>query len=361
MTNTAPLALTDDPNIRKILIIKWGALGDLVIASAAFADLHAAFPHAQLHLNTLPPWVPLFAQDTRFEKIISLDIRGELAGLRGFYRWVTTIARERYDLIIDLQSNDRSLALLSLLCCCTRQRGTHRVAVERNHFPYTLSSTVSPTPVHALVRLQHAIELLGVRAQHPLPQLNVPHVFDAQLALIKQAQLTQHQYVVLFPGSSATGHRKRWGAHNYTELAQQLHARHHLGVVLLGSADDSAECEAIARACGDWLVNLCGKTQLLDIAPICAGAQAIIGNDNGGVHLAALTQRPIITLNGPTNPRVVQPLGKRVTALHAGVNCDCSRTQCVQHRCMRAITPTMLVHTFQQLVAAQDGSTGKPQ
>ena len=48
--------LTSDPAIRKILVIRWSAMGDVAIASTGFEDLRAAFPNAELHLNTLPPW-----------------------------------------------------------------------------------------------------------------------------------------------------------------------------------------------------------------------------------------------------------------------------------------------------------------
>ena len=52
-------------SIRRVLVIKWSALGDVVIASALMEDIARALPHAEIHLNTQPNCTGLFAQDPR--------------------------------------------------------------------------------------------------------------------------------------------------------------------------------------------------------------------------------------------------------------------------------------------------------
>ncbi|MCB1778349.1 MAG: glycosyltransferase family 9 protein, partial [Candidatus Competibacteraceae bacterium] len=67
--------LPADPTIRRILVIKWSAMGDVVLATALFEDIAQAFPGRELHLNTLPIWQGLFAEDTRFQHILAIDLR----------------------------------------------------------------------------------------------------------------------------------------------------------------------------------------------------------------------------------------------------------------------------------------------
>ena len=100
-------------DIRRILLIKWSALGDIAVTTAVMEDVRRAFPHAELHLNTLPPYDELFADDPRFARIIAIPLRGR--GLANSLRWLREVRRHRYDLIIDFQSNDRSRILLALL------------------------------------------------------------------------------------------------------------------------------------------------------------------------------------------------------------------------------------------------------
>ena len=122
-------------------------MGDVVLASCAFQDIHEAFPQAEIHLNTLPPWNRLFLEDPRFKKIICFDLRGEKRGVPAMLRWVRETGRGGYDAIIDLQSNDRSRILMSLLWLSGRAP-RYRVGNHRR-FPYN----VAPPPLSGWPRL----------------------------------------------------------------------------------------------------------------------------------------------------------------------------------------------------------------
>lgn len=64
-------------DIRRILLIKWSAMGDIAVTSAVMEDVVRAFPRAEIHLNTLPPWHSLFENDPRFAKVIAFPLRGQ--------------------------------------------------------------------------------------------------------------------------------------------------------------------------------------------------------------------------------------------------------------------------------------------
>ena len=61
--------------IHRILIIKWSALGDVVIATALMEDVRRAFPDAAIDLNTLPNCLALFKDDPRFREVFAIDVR----------------------------------------------------------------------------------------------------------------------------------------------------------------------------------------------------------------------------------------------------------------------------------------------
>ena len=113
---TQDIALVNDlpsrDDIRRILIIKWGGMGDVVISTAIIEDVFRAFPGRDIHLNAMPPWNSLLPTIRDF-----LGLGGRSAKPRakrqGMWRWVKTARAGNYDLIIDLQCNDRTRLLLS--------------------------------------------------------------------------------------------------------------------------------------------------------------------------------------------------------------------------------------------------------
>ncbi len=339
----------------RILIIKWSALGDVVIASAIMEDIARAFPQAEIHLNTLPNCVALFAHDPRFAEVFAIDVRHKGARWRNTLAWLGRVRAGRYDLLIDLQNSDRSrllLALLALLPGAPRRRAGNRAG-----FPYTHGPAAVPADAHVFAKMRAMLATLGVpaRTEHP-----VFHAGEASLARVARLRrehgLEDGAYVVLLPGSQASGRLKRWGTERYSELARHLHQAGVAKVVLVGGPDEVDVCQQIA-AVGDFVVNLNGVPALLEIAPLCAGAAAIIGNDTGTAHFAAGAGRPLLVLCGPTDPRRVKPIGAHALAVQAELPCrNCYGKTCAiadTHACMRAITPAWVAARLPALAAGE--------
>ncbi|MGA9992360.1 MAG: glycosyltransferase family 9 protein, partial [Thiobacillaceae bacterium] len=173
-------------------------------------------------------------------------------------------------------------------------------------------------------------------------------------ALRDEYGLEDDRYVVLLPGSHAAGQLKRWGVEHFTELAHLLHAQGVKKIVLIGGPDEVEDCVQIETA-GDFVVNLNGKLALLQIAPLCEGAMAIIGNDTGTAHFASAAGRPLLVLCGPTDPRRVKPIGDSTLAVQADLPCiSCYAKVCRNpnyHACMKAIRPEWVASTLPSIIA----------
>lgn len=349
-----PIDLPGDSAIRRILIIKWSAMGDVILATAPFQDIVQAFPGREIHLNTLPPWITLFQDDPRFQQIFAFDLRSHAHFHQGMRDWLRHVRRMRYDLIIDLQSTDRSRILLSLLWLSGR-RIPYRLG---NHprFPYNIAPRGVDRSVHAIERMRAALQAGGIAARTQRPVLHIPaRNQERAQALMQRHGLPAGDYAVFFPGCQAAGHLKRWGAERYAALAQRLHAVEGLAkIALIGAGDEMEECQKIERASGPWVVNLCGETEIRDIVPLCEQARWLVANDTGTAHLAAAANRPMVVICGPTDPRRVKPLGDRVTTLQADLPCvNCYLKECSHHSCMPAITPDRVLATLQSLQAQE--------
>jgi heptosyltransferase-2 len=335
-------------DIRRILILKWSALGDVVIATTAIEDVRRAFPDATIDLNTMPAWTGLFAHDPRLNDAFGIDLRGREGGVRGALAWLKRVRAGRYDLLVDLQSNDRSRFLVTLLTL-TGRAPRHRIGF-RGRLPYTIHADPLPMPWHVFDITRSALANAGIPQAADRPVLHVTEANEAAAKdLMAKHGLAPERFAVFFPGCQAAGYLKRWGAERYAELAKRLVAKGIDRVALVGGPDEAGELERIAALAGPSVVNLCGQTRILDIVPLARAARLVVGNDTGPGHIAAATGRPITVICGPTDPHRVRPVGPSVTALQAEsgcVNCYCKRPCDQDHACMAAITPERVLTTL---------------
>ena len=312
-------------------------MGDVAIASAGLEDVALAHPNAELHLSTLPPWDQLFVSDPRLSKVISIDVRGQTQ-YSATLRWLKAVADEQYDLVIDLQTTDRSRLLLSCLWLIGAQ--IPRRAGNKAAIPYNLAPKNPSVVRHAMEQLALTLDAAGIEARTPRPVLHYSERRRKAVKKLFQDLRVEGDYAVFLPGSQAAGYLKRWGAARFIGLTNRIVKLGLKHVVVLGGPDEIEECERITQRCGQWLVNLCGRTQLLDIVPICEGARFIVGNDTGTAHVAAAAARPMIVICGPTDPLRVLPAGDNVSAMQAPLPCiNCYRKHCSHHSCMAWITP----------------------
>jgi heptosyltransferase-2 len=337
-----PMKKLDRNGVRRILILKWSAMGDVVISTAFFEDIRRAFPHAAIDLNVGKPFAGLFAGDPRFDRVLTADFKGRDRTFSGLLAWVKRMKGAGYDLVFDLQSNDRSRLLLSLLRLASFPGPT--IVGLHDRFPYHLAPA-GDVPA-GVVRQQKALEAAGVGLVTSRPKLYVPEENRRRAAdLLAANGLTPGRYGVFLPGCQAGGELKRWGWARYAALAELLQRNGFGRTVLIGGPDDLEECARVAAAVADpdCLVNLCGQTAILDVLPLVEQSRYVIGNDTGTAHIASCTDRPIIVICGPTDPRRVKPVGDNVVALQADLSCvNCYRKECDTHACMEMITPAVV-------------------
>jgi heptosyltransferase-2 len=332
----------DIEKIHKVLIVRWGALGDLALCSAVFQDLREQLPDAEFHLNTDPSWSILFESDDRFSRLVTLKMRG--AGLRNaLANWLALLRQEKYDLVIDLQSNDRSrffLATSLFLGLAPRLRLSTRTV-----FPYNIQTPETNAEMHALEIFRVPLRALKLHPAHDKPVLFVSD--DAKQRaenLLKEYRLSKGKFIIFVPGSSISGAHKRWGDKNYIDLGRALvDEKTVMQVAVLGGKSDAELCQSICDGIGEAAVNLAGQTVLDEITTIVDASFAVVANDTGLAHMAAATERPVVVICGPTLASRVKPAGNTVTAFQADNNCFASASG---EDCMSLVTAEMVKSVF---------------
>lgn len=164
-----------------------------------------------------------------------------------------------------------------------------------------------------------------------VPSLSIPP--DRVDAVLAALQLRHGDYVVMAPGAEYGG-AKRWPAQHFSALARGLS----VPVVLLGSAKEAALCAGIAQDAGEGRChNLAGKTSLDQALALIAGAQAMVSNDSGLMHVAAAMRLPQVAVFGSSSPLHTPPLSPQAQVVwlkndsHYSPALDCA--PCYQREC----------------------------
>ncbi|MCH5284486.1 MAG: glycosyltransferase family 9 protein [Akkermansiaceae bacterium] len=257
--------------MERILIIKHGALGDVVLALGCMQALKRRHPEAHMTLMTMKPFVPIAEQAGVFDAFI-VDNRRSFFCLSETRRVLAELVGGRFDLIYNLQYSQRTRHYRRLLRWLA-PRGVYRWVDASAGLCHTITKTRSLGPGH------EALE------PAELPQVTTDLRFLHGEG--KHFDRLPERYVLLIPGCSPQHPYKRWPVASYREVVRRL-AERGIAAVVLGTAAEAAEAEAICAG-NPTAVNMVGLTSLLDVPQVALRALAVVGNDTGPSHMAALT------------------------------------------------------------------------
>lgn len=282
-----------------LLVIRLGALGDLVLARNVFHALRVQHAQDRIVLLTRPQFVALTTRMPWFDEIwADPGVKPWQVG-----RWLAfrqRLRKARFSRVYDLQCNTRS------------------------GWYFRLMHPHPPEWVGAVRGCSHR-RPAGAGARLPAEEIwfrligtaGVPRAGEADMNWLDgplDALDLPPRFVVVVPGCSAHRPQKRWPALSYGQLALQLQARG-IAVVAVGT---EADREAIQTLCAQApaVINLAGRTDFGQLAALGRRAAAVIGNDTGPIHIFAAVGAPTLVLySGESDPVVVRPNGPRVAWL----------------------------------------------
>jgi heptosyltransferase I len=332
-----------------ILIILMGSLGDIARGLCLVSHLKAHLPKSRISWLVEPKWKELVRLHHQIDRVIVFQRAWRFSALQQLY---ADLAQDHFDLTLDLQRILKS-GFFSLLSGARRRIGFHRRnAKELNwlfnneHIDYFSDD---------LPKIRHYLkfaEYLGLappeNLEFGLSSLNTAVTAPPAVAVLKAP------YIAVVLGASWAS--KHWIFEGYRQLLEAILATHKLGVVLVGDhlqTSVAAELSASVNQAG--LINLVGRTTLLELTAVLKAAAVGIGPDSGPAHLAAAVRTPFVTLFGPTSPRRTAPFGCEHLVVKSELDCTpCYQKRCpAPHKfCMARITATQVLEKMSDALAA---------
>ena len=309
-----------------VLVVRFGALGNVVLTTPLVRAIHRTHPHAAITFVTKEAYAPLLTGNPHLYAVEPHEPGASLGSLAARLR------RTRWDHRIDLHGSVRSFMLRRLVggpWSVDRPPRTQRTL----HIWFGIEPPGGGEPVAR--RHFRAARGLDLTPDSDPPEV-YPSPNDEQVA----DGVVHRAFVAIAPGAAHA--TKRWPARHWRELADRLDAAGR-SVVVLGTA---AERGAFG---GTRAIDACG-IGLGPTAALLRRAQVAITNDSGLMHVAAAVGTPLIALFGPTVASFgFAPGGDTVTRLERALPCrPCSpfgSAHCPvrHHRCMIDITPADVV------------------
>lgn len=274
---------------RQILVIKHGALGDIIQGLDGFASLRHGHKDDHLAVMTSPAFAGLMRLMPFFDEVI-VDPRAKPWNLPEILR-MRGVFRRGWDRIYDFQSSRRTSRYF-------------------NHFvPKDVEFVGNPEgatfPLPDMTGLNNRDRMVQTAMIGGCPEVVAE---TGWLTATGIAAAAPRKTAVLIPGCSPAKPAKRWPGEGYAGLAQLL-AQAGYTPVLVGTSLDRAAGDAILAhfpECEDQI----GKTSLVELAQMLATADIAIGNDTGPVFLAARLGAPTLMLmSRHTDPAMSAPTG----------------------------------------------------
>jgi lipopolysaccharide heptosyltransferase I len=283
--------------MERVLIVKLGALGDIVHAIPVAAALRRARPGVRID------WLVNPKHRAILDLVPAIDRRVEMTDSR-MLAIVRELRRNEYDVALDLQGLIKS-AFLARASGAARVVGFSARYTREPLSRLFYTETYDPggggmyheNEKHVVLTNLGLLEPLGLPPGDASPEFPID-VVDSRLAR-DVSESTGGRYAVINVG--AAWPNKRWMPSRFATITSALRAIHGLpSVVLWGPGEEALAREVADGSCG--AATMLPPTSIADVVALARGASLFVTGDTGPAHIAGAVGAPIVGIYGPTRP-----------------------------------------------------------
>ena len=278
----------------KVLIIKPSSFGDIVQALPCADALKNSFEDIKITWIVFNQWKGIVELCPDVDEVIAWDRKG---GVKEFFRLVGLLRKTHFDCVFDLQGLLRS-ALLARLIKARKKIGVSGM----KELSCLLIKEALPqnARINASLRNLETIRFITQKTLTPKASIKIDSQTMSQALQILSDAGIFGDFIVLQPFARGAG--KDWSVQNYLELIDLIKSSEpKMNIVVLGMENNFGKL-------GDRVFDLCGKTNLKQLAAILSKSKAAIGADTGSMHLAAIMEIPSIFIFGASDINETAPL-----------------------------------------------------
>lgn len=340
---------------KSLCILRLSAIGDVCNAIAAVQAIQKQWPSTSLTWIAGKTEASLLQALLPEVRVIAYDKKQGIKGMRAIWQ---QLKHEHFDALLHMQTAIRA-SLLSIGVKARYKLGFDHTRSSDLQQWFTNVKVPSPVSLHVLDGFMAFTEQLGIAPQTPRWQINLAN----ELQQWAKQQLTDKPLFIIAPSSSKAF--KNWNVDGYVAVIKHAQSQG-FSVMLIGSAADNEQIlgQQIVAKLEQEVINLIGKTSLLQLLALIQQASLVLAPDSGPVHLANAVGTPVIGLYAHHNPKRTGPYQYQdyvVTAFEAALLAETGktaaevnwRTRVKDNNAMDRISNQQVIDRFDQVVSKE--------
>lgn len=339
----------------RVLVVRVGAMGDVLHAVPAVTALRHALPDAYIGWAVEPRWAALLQASGGDASAMPLVDRVHLVETRAWSQHPfspTTLQSvlalraqlraERYDVAIDLQGSVRS-AVIARMSGAARVVGSATPRERPARWLYGASAYTAQPHV-----LQQAAEIVSFALSRQLDTHESLVAMDAAAEAWANARVRDDGRPLVLLAPTAGWGAKMWPVENFAQVARALAAAGCRVLVNASNDEDAVAAEVVHAAAGTAEAVVCSVAQL---ASLLRRSALMIAGDTGPLHLAAALRVPVVALFGPTDPARTGPWGVPAVVLRNALSATDHRRHTRTEAGLASVESVDVIAAARQLLA----------
>jgi len=337
-----------EPIVKKILVVKCRAQGDVLRTTALLPGLKRKYPQSFISWLVDPESVELLAHNPFLDRIHSYTLED-----------IMPLLVEKFDLLISLDKEPASTSLAQKISAAQKMgfgmneygnlaifnkaaEYAHRLGVDDNLKFFENKKTYQ--------------EIIAEAAE--IDYKKDEYVFVLQEEVRRKAQdffkkhrISQSKLAIgLNTGAGTKFETKQWPEEHFLRLSRDLKTKLKANVFLLGGVREKEMNRALEKKSKFAVYDTGHDNSLLEFAGFISLMDLVVCSDTLGMHLAIALKKKVVALFGSTCPQEIDLYG-RGAKLFSGVSCaPCYKQTCPDMKCMKTITPQSVLAEIKKLI-----------
>ncbi len=345
------------PMGQRILIVKLGAIGDVLRTTPILSGLKRAWPESHITWVVDKEGQLLLRGNPQIDRLLTFDFSSLLP-----------LEMENFDLVIGLEKEIRGAALVSKIKA--RQKKGFGLGPEGNVFPLNRASEYA-------FLLGLSDELKFHQNQKTYPELifeiaELEYRKDEYLFFLSKedlafartfargAGLKKGKPVIgLNTGAGQVFANQAWTVEGYLGLIARLRQETGAHLLLLGGPEERERNRIIREKTKGIVIDTGCDNSLPRFASLVNLCDLVVTGDTTALHLAIGLKKDVVALFGPTCAQEIELYGRGEKVVSSVACAPCYRRQCtVTPNCMDAISPEEVMSKIRSLLG-KGNSTGQ--
>jgi len=333
----------NNKEIKSILVVNLGGIGDLLLSTPALRALKRHFSGASLYLLVAKRVVPAVKNLSYVDKVFIFE-PGHLwgNGLANFKN-LAILRKQKVDLAINMRtlgSNNSALKMRLLMQMINPGIKAGRNTSGRGGF---LDIKVPEDDEGEKYEMEYDIDMVSVLGAAVIDKqidfkIGEKNSLEVQELLNGNGIGPNDVLIGIHPGGRPS---RRWPEENFASTIKIIKDNFAVSVVITGGKDEVGLANRIIAESGLNVINLAGKLSFPQLGALIKRCNLYITNDTGVLHIAAILKTPLVAIFGPGHLRRFDPrnISEKSLVLYKGSDCSpCNKFFCPLIKCLKAIS-----------------------